>query len=142
MSSPLLVLGAGPAGLSAAYHLRGACEVFERNPYPGGHCHTHRAGGYCFDEGGHVFFGKSELAQALVTEPLADRLLQHGAEIWNHYEGRRFGRYPVQANAHALEPELATRCVLDFIEASRQPEGEIRNYEEFCHASFGRAFAE
>src|SRR5262249_17223208 len=81
-----------------------------------------------------------ECSREFVLKPLSNELLTHRAEIWNNYGDRRFGRYPVQANAAALEPELATQCVLDFIEASRQPETEVRTYEEWCYASFGRRF--
>jgi len=140
--SGVLVLGAGLAGLSAAYHLGGDVEVFEKEAHLGGHARTKRVDGFNFDEGAHVFFGKDEISQEFVWEPLAGHMLPHRAEIWNNYEERRIGRYPVQANAHALPPEQATRCVLDFIEATGKPETEVRTYTEWCHASFGTAFTE
>jgi len=144
MNNPenVIILGAGLAGLSAANHLDGACEVFEKEPYIGGHCRTKFVEGFCFDEGTHVFFGKDELSQRFVREPLQSELISQRAEIYNNYGDRNYGRYPVQANAHALSPELATRCVLDFIEASHQPETEIRSYEDWCYASFGKTFAD
>jgi len=142
MSQRILVLGAGLSGLSAAYHLDGECELFEKEEYLGGHSRTKHVGGFNFDEGAHVFFGTDEFSQKFIREPLAEELIPHRAEIWNNYEGRRFGRYPVQANAHALPPEQATRCVLSFIEAGRQPDGEVTNYRDWCYASFGRAFAD
>jgi protoporphyrinogen oxidase len=142
MSGNVIILGAGLAGLSAAYHLGGDCEVFEKENYLGGHSRTKDVGGFKFDEGAHVFFGKDDCAREFVLEPLAGELIRHGAEIWNNYGDRRYGRYPVQANAHALEPELTTRCLLDFIEASHQPEAGVRSYEEWCYASFGKAFAD
>jgi protoporphyrinogen oxidase len=137
-----VVLGAGLAGLSAAQRLGDACEVFEKAPYVGGHCRTKEVGGFLFDEGAHVFFGSNECAQRFVWEPLGDEMVRREAEIWNDYGQRRFGRYPVQANAHALPPELATRCVLDFVEASRDDAAPVRNYAEWCYASFGRTFAD
>lgn len=138
----VIVLGAGLAGLSAAYHLGGNCEVFEKEPYIGGHCRTKRVDGFNFDEGAHVFFGKDDVSQRWVWEPLGQEMLPFHADIWNNYGGQRYGRYPVQANAHALEPELATRCVMDFIAASQQPETEVRTYAEWCYASFGKTFAD
>ncbi|RXM21891.1 hypothetical protein EO238_26685, partial [Citrobacter sp. AAK_AS5] len=73
---------------------------------------------------------------------MGDELAPHQAEIWNNYGGQRYGRYPVQVNAHALDPDLATRGVLDFIRVSGEPEREVRNYEDWCRASFGDVFAE
>jgi protoporphyrinogen oxidase len=142
MSDGVIVLGAGLAGLSAAYHLGGATEVFEKEAYVGGHSRSKTVEGFCFDEGAHVFFGKGDYAERFVRRPLAGDLIEHRAEIWNNYGDRRYGRYPVQANAHALPPEQATRCVLDFVQACQRPEGEVRTYEEWCHASFGKSFAE
>lgn len=145
MSGSVIVLGAGLAGLSAAYHLNElgiVCEVFEKEPYVGGHCHTKQVDGFNFDEGAHVFFGKDEYSQRFVYEPLDKDLNHFHADIWNNYGGQRYGRYPVQANAHALTPEQTTRCVLDFIAATQQPEQTVRTYAEWCHASFGKTFTE
>ena len=136
------MLGAGLAGLSAAHHLGSDCEVFEKQPYIGGHCHTRRVDGFNFDEGAHVFFGKDDCSREFVLEPLADELIAHRAEVWNNYGLTRYGRYPVQANASALPADLAAKCVLDFIEASQQPDRPISSYEDWCYASLGKTFSE
>src|SRR5438034_323836 len=138
----IIVLGAGLAGLRAAHHLGGDCEVYEKEDYLGGHCRTKRVEGFNFDEGAHVFFGKDDCSRQFVWEPLGAEMIPHRAEIWNNYDTTRYGRYPVQANANALDPEFATRCVMDFIEACRQPEPEIQSYEDWCYASFGKTFAD
>ena len=147
MSDKVIVLGAGLSGLSAAHHLGApemaeVAEIFEQESYVGGHCRTKRVDGFNFDEGAHVFFGKDDCSQEFVWEPLGGEMNAFRAEIWNNYGGQRYGRYPVQANAHALEPEIATRCVLDFIAANQEPEREVRSYEDWCYASFGRSFSE
>ena len=138
----IIVLGAGLAGLSAAYHLGGDCEVFEKEDYLGGHCRTKRLDGFNFDEGAHVFFGKDDCSRQFVWDPLGAEMIPHHAEIWNNYGDQRIGRYPVQANANALPAELAARCVMDFIETTRQPEPEVRSYQDWCYASFGKTFAD
>jgi UDP-galactopyranose mutase len=142
MSGEVIVLGGGLSGLSAAYHLGERAELFEKDSGPGGHCRTKSVDGFNFDEGAHVFFGQDEISREFVWEPLGAEMHEFRAEIWNNYGNRRYGRYPVQANAHALPPEQATRCVLDFIAASQEPEREVRTYEEWCYASFGRAFSD
>lgn len=140
--SKTIILGAGPAGLSAAYHLGSECEVFEKNRYIGGHCHTKRMDGYNFDEGAHVFFGKDECSREFVLDPLSSELISHKAEIWNNYGERRYGRYPVQANAYPLPADLATRCVLDFIDACHSPDQTVTSYQDWCYASLGKTFAD
>lgn len=140
--SKVLVLGAGFAGLSAAYHLGGDCEVFEKENHIGGHGRTKRVEGFNFDEGAHVFFGTDEVSQKYIHDPIGNELIPHKAEIWNNYGEQTFGRYPVQANAGALSAELATNCVLDFIKASQEPETDVVTYEEWCYASFGKTFSD
>src|SRR5262249_5890786 len=142
MSHGVIVLGAGLAGLSAAHHLGQGCEVFEKQEYIGGHCRSKLIEGFNFDEGAHVFFGKDECSREFVLGPLETEMISHRAEIWNNYGERRYGRYPVQANASALPAELSTRCVLDFIENSRSPEREVSNYADWCYAALGKTFAE
>lgn len=142
MGKRVVVLGGGVAGLSAAYHLLGDCELVERHHYLGGHSRTKNVDGFLFDEGAHVFYGQGECSERLVWAPLRDQLVHFEAEIWNNYGDMSRGRYPVQANLHALPPELATRCLLDFIAASQQPEEVVTNYEHWCRHSFGDTLAE
>jgi protoporphyrinogen oxidase len=142
MPDGVIVLGAGLAGLSAAHYFGESCEIFEKEGNVGGHCRTRRIEGFNFDEGAHVFFGKDECSREFVLKPLERDMIPHRAEIWNNYGDRRYGRYPVQANANALPEDLSARCVLDFIEASREPEPLIHNYAEWCYATLGKTFAE
>jgi len=142
MPDGVIVLGAGPAGLSAAHYLGESCEIFEKEETVGGHCRTKRIEGFNFDEGAHVFFGKDDCSREFVLKPLEREMIPHRAEIWNNYGGRSYGRYPVQANASALPADLSARCVLDFIKASREPEPLVRNYADWCYATLGKTFAE
>src|ERR687894_904823 len=77
-SLPVAVLGAGPAGLTAAYRLvqRGLpVVVFEADGEVGGIARTVVRDGYRFDLGGHRFYTKSEEVSALWQELLGDELL-------------------------------------------------------------------
>jgi phytoene dehydrogenase-like protein len=52
-SLPVVVLGAGLTGLSAAYHLRRPALLVERGPQVGGHARSFRRDGFTFDVTGH-----------------------------------------------------------------------------------------
>ena len=78
------VLGAGPAGLTAAYvlGLRGApAAVFEADGTVGGIAKTVEYDGYRFDLGGHRFFTKLAPSQRLWEEMLGDELLVAPAAV-------------------------------------------------------------
>src|SRR5947208_16999585 len=71
---PVAIIGAGPAGLTAAYLLAKndvPVTVLEADPtYVGGISRTARYKGYHFDIGGHRFFSKSKEVEDLWTEIL------------------------------------------------------------------------
>ena len=72
---PVVIVGAGPAGLTAAYELtqRGVKPlVLEASPQVGGIARTEVYKGYRFDIGGHRFYTKVEAVQALWQEVLGE----------------------------------------------------------------------
>ena len=95
----VLVLGAGPAGLTAALHLaqRGrGVVVLEREALVGGLARTEERDGFRFDLGGHRFFTKHPEVQALWEEILGDDLLLRPRLSRIRYGGRMFA-YPLDA---------------------------------------------
>ena len=78
MTKKIAIIGAGPAGLTAAYLLGKAKQdvvVFEKDPhYVGGISRTETYKGYSFDIGGHRFFSKSKEVEDFWTEILSDEM--------------------------------------------------------------------
>ena len=73
----LVVIGAGPAGLTAAYELTRFNlhpVVLEKLPIVGGLARTENYRGFHFDIGGHRFFTKVEEVDKLWHEVLGDRV--------------------------------------------------------------------
>ena len=65
---PVVIIGAGPAGLTAAYELgkrKIRSVVFEKSGKVGGLARTEIYEDYCFDIGGHRFFTKVPEVQQL-----------------------------------------------------------------------------
>ena len=93
------ILGAGPAGLTAAYLLgkKGVpATVFERDPrYVGGISRTENYKGFHFDIGGHRFFSKSKQIEDLWTEILPHDLLVRPRSSRIYYDGKFFS-YPLR----------------------------------------------
>ena len=93
------VLGAGPAGLTAAYvlGLRGAPgAVFEADGIVGGIAKTVEYNGYRFDLGGHRFFTKIAQVQRLWEEVLGEEFLVRPRLSRIYYDGKYLA-YPLQA---------------------------------------------
>src|ERR1700674_4137840 len=94
------IIGAGPAGLTAAYLLAKAkpeVTVLEADPtYVGGISRTARYKGYHFDIGGHRFFSKSKEVEDLWTELLPNDLLERPRSSRIFYRGKFFS-YPLKA---------------------------------------------
>jgi protoporphyrinogen oxidase len=137
------VIGAGPAGLTAAYELnkqRIPVTVLESDPrYVGGIARTAEHHGYRFDIGGHRFFSKNQEVEDLWTEILGDEMLVCGRLSRIYYRGRYFD-YPLKAtNAFVnLGPIETLRCLTSYLWARIHPVRNPRSLEQWVTNQFGK----
>jgi len=114
----VVVLGAGPAGLAAAWKLSKSgrdVEVLEANSYVGGLAHTMHDGNYMFDFGPHRFHSANPAIISEITNlmgPLPTRICKTQVYFRGH-----FYTYPLSAgNLFAgLSPWLGLTCFADFL---------------------------
>ena len=137
-----LVVGAGPAGLTAGYLLAKAgrpVTVLEADPeYVGGISRTVKHRGFRFDVGGHRFFSKSRAVEDLWTELLPDDLLERPRSSRIYYDGKFFS-YPLRG-AEALVklgPVEAARCVASYARARLAPIPDPRSFQDWVTNAFG-----
>src|SRR5205814_6102425 len=93
----VVVIGAGPAGLTAAYELTRLgvqTTVFDQDQRVGGLAQTASYKGYRFDIGGHRFFTKLPLVQALWRQVLGPDFLKR-PRLSRIYYGGKFFHYPL-----------------------------------------------
>jgi protoporphyrinogen oxidase len=136
------IIGAGPAGLTAAYLLAKQgiqAVVFEADArYVGGISKTVEHNGYRFDIGGHRFFSKSREVEALWTEILGDDMQLCGRKSRIRYRGGFFS-YPLKPfeALQKLGPTESLLCVLSFLQAKLLPNRDPKNFEEWVANQFG-----
>jgi protoporphyrinogen oxidase len=139
--SPVVILGAGPAGLAAAHALveqDRAVTVLERSTMVGGLARTVEWKGYRFDVGGHRFFTRYPRVQSLWEEVMGDDFLERPRLSRILYGGKLFD-YPLSpTNALlSLGPIEAARCTASF-GRSRLRRREPESFEDWVSQRFGR----
>jgi len=111
----IAIVGAGLAGLSAAYHLGDrAYRLFEREAEAGGLCRSYQVNGFTFDMTGHLLHFRQAAIKALIEGLLAGRLERHVRRSFI-YSYRTFTEYPYQVNTYGLPPEVVRDCLLGFM---------------------------
>lgn len=142
MQKKIAIIGAGPAGLTAAYLLGKAKQnviVFEKDPhYVGGISRTETYKGYSFDIGGHRFFSKSKEVEDFWTEILNDEMLERPRSSRIYYN-HDFYAYPLDAfdALYKLGILESTLCVLSYLKAKLFPVKMPSNFEEWVTNQFG-----
>ena len=142
----IVVIGAGPAGLTAAYLLAKLgyqVTVLEGTDEIGGISKTAQYKGYRFDIGGHRFFTKITPVQALWEELLADEFIDVPRLSRIHYRGKYF-HYPLKAmNAlTGLGLVNAVRIVMSYIDAQLNPSPVEETLDQWVTNRFGRRLYE
>jgi protoporphyrinogen oxidase len=138
-----VIVGAGPAGLTAAYELttRGLpVTVLEADDVVGGISRTVERDGWRFDIGGHRFFTKVAAVERWWHAMLDDdEFLSRPRLSRIFYAGRLFD-YPLRpVNAlRGLGLPEAVRCVLSYGAARIRPPRDQSHFEGWVSARFGR----
>jgi len=144
--APIVIAGAGVAGLSAAYRLHKAGEdgfvVFEKAAHVGGYCRTMRYRGHRFDLGGHRFYTRKENVTRVVDQVLGDDRIEVDRVSRILFRGK-FIDYPLSGfNAlRGLGVRGAARATLDYATvklrnalSAREPEV---SFEQWALNRFG-----
>jgi len=139
----IVIIGAGPAGLTAAYELAVrygiTSTVLESDSVVGGISRTVERDGWRFDIGGHRFFTKVKEVEAFWHEVLPDEdfmLRPRMSRIY--YEGKYYD-YPLKASNALKNLGIveALRCVMSYVWVRIRPPKDQSTLEGWIAARFG-----
>src|SRR5262245_48548962 len=136
------IIGAGPAGLTAAYQLGklgASSTVIESDHQVGGISRTVERDGWRFDIGGHRFFTKVPEVEALWHEILPDEEFLLRPRLSRIYYGGRFYDYPLRAwnELRNLGPVEARKGLGSYVWARLRPPGDMTTFEGWTASRFG-----
>jgi len=139
---PVVIIGAGPAGLTAAHELSRrnfTSVVLEKSSMAGGLARTEEYKGYLFDIGGHRFYTKVAAVERMWREVLGSDLITRPRLSRIYYNGRFF-RYPLEPlNALAgLGLTESILCGLSYAAAKIHPHKPEEDLETWVCNRFGR----
>ena len=142
LPDPVVVIGAGPAGLTAAYELVKAGDpviVVEADSVVGGISRTVERDGWRFDIGGHRFFTKVIPVQEFWHQvlPPEDFLLR--PRMSRIFYGGKYYDYPIKltnalSNLGLVE---AFRCGLSFLWVRIRPPKDLSTLEGYIVSNYG-----
>jgi protoporphyrinogen oxidase/glycosyltransferase involved in cell wall biosynthesis len=115
-----VVIGAGPTGLSAAYHLGEGSLLLEQQDRVGGWCRSIEERGFTFDYAGHIMFSNDPYVHDLYGMLLGDNVHWQDREAWI-YSKKVYTRYPFQGALYGLPHEVLKECIVGAIEARFGP---------------------
>ena len=138
----VLIIGAGPAGLTAGYLLskkNKSVIVLEKNPHlVGGISRTEKYKDFLFDIGGHRFFSKSQEVVDLWNELLPNDFIER-PRLSRIYYGGKFYSYPLKPFEALgnLGLGISTLCVLSYFWAKLFPIKDPKNFHQWVRNQFG-----
>src|SRR3954466_8407616 len=115
-SAPVVVIGAGPTGLSAAYHIGEDALLIEQADRVGGWCRSVEDTGFTFDMAGHIMFSNDPYVHEMYQLLLGHNVHWQDREAWI-YSKQVFTRYPFQGALYRFPPEVIKECIVGEIEA-------------------------
>src|SRR4051812_4573447 len=142
MDPKIVIIGAGPTGLGAAYRLKELnCtnfEIYDSLPRAGGLASSYVDDkGFTWDVGGHVMFSHYKYYDDVFDKLMGDEYQNNMRECWV----RMFDTwvpYPFQNNIRYLPKEVTYECLTGLVKAqSKGDHKNAKNFEEFIDAVFG-----
>jgi protoporphyrinogen oxidase len=146
-SKKIVIIGAGPTGLGAAYRLHELgydnWVLYEKSHHVGGHATSHvDEHGFVWDEGGHVIFSHYPYFDNLIDKVLGKEVHERIRESWI-VKGDSWVPYPFQSNLRYLPKDVQVDCLVGAARAAASGNSrEAGNFRDWILATFGEGIAD
>lgn len=146
-SNKIVIIGAGPTGLGAAYRLHELgydnWVLYEKSSSVGGHATSHvDKHGFVWDEGGHVIFSHYPYFDKLIDKVLGNEVHERIRESWI-VKGESWVPYPFQSNLRYLPKQVQVNCLLGAAKAAASNNGHnTGNFRDWIVETFGQGIAD
>jgi len=142
-NKPIVIIGAGPAGLTAAYELSKVgigSVVLEKDEVVGGLSRTVNYKGYRFDIGGHRFFSKVKAVEDMWRQVLAEGQFLRRRRLSRIYYNKKFFYYPLRLSNALLGLGIwnSVLIFLSYLRAQLFPEKPEETFEQWISNRFGK----
>ena len=139
----VIIIGGGPAGLTAAYQLSKAgiqSTVLEKDKMVGGLAKTVNYKGFRFDIGGHRFFTKVKSVEKIWHDVLTKADFLHCRRLSRIYYNRTFFRYPLKPLDTLLGLGIGNSVLIfiSYLLAQCFPQVPEHNFERWVSNRFGK----
>ncbi|PAF41220.1 FAD-dependent oxidoreductase [Helicobacter sp. 11S03491-1] len=147
MKNKIAVLGAGIAGISAAYHLKQKLNddeiiIFEKESSWGGLCGgfylDSPKGKFWFDNCVHLSFSDDDYVNQIFLKSTPPII--HIPDMNNYYQGLWI-KHPAQNNLYPLPIEEKINIIKDMVQNNNKKQN-LKNFEEWLKAQYGNYFTE
>jgi len=138
-----IIIGAGPAGLTAAYELGkagAAAIVLEQDAVVGGLAKTVNHKGFRFDIGGHRFYTKVKAVDEIWHEVLTEKDFKRRKRLSRIYYKKKFFHYPLRLSSVLFKLGIVDSCLIlaSYFYARLFPLRAELTFEQWVTNRFGR----
>jgi len=141
--SPVVVVGAGLAGLTAGRELAAAGVdylIVEARDRPGGLCRSEVTKGFTFDYTGHLLHLREGPSKDLILGLIGQELAEHERRASVYVKGS-FVDYPIQANFGMLPAPYADRCLKELLASAGDAVSGDMAFDLWAEKRFGPTLA-
>jgi protoporphyrinogen oxidase len=135
-----IIIGAGFAGIAAAYKLKNNYIILEKEARPGGLCRTDIVKGFTFDYTGHFLHLRKPEIQAFVLKKSGTKLKKTARKAYIYSHGV-YTDYPYQVNNYGLPGDVAAENIKGFLSAKTKGPASKENFKKWIYTALGEGIA-